>query len=407
MRKTSTGSVVRSGLASESMWLAAVLIALSGVTGCKPRMNEYKPPPPPEVTVAHPVRKTVTRYLDYTGTTEAYEVVELRARVPGFLEKVSFKPGAEVKKGDLLFVIDPREYEAEARKAEADVADREAALRLAEVTLHRVNVVDKAAAGTPQETDQAVADRDKAKAQLELARAALAKAHLNVEFTQVRAPIDGRITKNLVDVGNLVGAGGQPTALAVIESNRPLYVSVDVGESDVLLIRRARMAQQPDAEPGQVTPGEWRRVELATADSTEYNVHGRIDYVDPALNAQSGTLRVRCRFENEDGVLLPGLFVRMRLLLDEAEQTVVPDIALLTDQSGRFAFVVNDQGVVEVRRVKIGSLDGALRVVTEGLSPTDRVIVNGLQRARPGITVTAKEQDAAAQDAPAADAANK
>jgi RND family efflux transporter MFP subunit len=378
---------------------AKVVIALTTIVallaGCKPKTNAYAPPPPAEVTVAHPVRRPVTRYLEYTGTTEPYEAVELRARVSGFLDQVNFKPGAPVKKGDLLFVIDPRVYEAQARQAEADVAAKRALLHLAELTLQRVSEAGQNAAVAKLEIDKAQGERDQAQAQMELAAAALATARLNVEFTQVRAPIDGRITKNLVDVGNLVGAGNQATVLATLVSNKPLYVTVDVGEDDVLMVRRTRLATSPGAEPGQLSPGVWRPVDIATADSSDFNVHGRIDYVDPGLNPQTGTIRVRCRFENEDEVLLPGLFVRLRLFLDSSDQTLVPDVALLSDQNGRFALVVNDKDTVELRRVKIGSLDSGLRVVTEGLSENDRIIVNGLQRARPGVVVKAalKELD--------------
>jgi multidrug efflux system membrane fusion protein len=244
-----------------------------------------------------------------------------------------------------------------------------------------------------QEADRAVADRDQARGQVDLAQAALLTAQLNVEFTQVRSPIDGRITKNLVDVGNLVGAGNQATVLATVVSLKPIYVSVDASESDLLMVRRARMAQSPGAEPGQSAPGEWRQVDIATADSDEFTIHGRLDYVDPALNPQTGTIRVRARFENEDQTLLPGLFVRLRILLDTSDATLAPDTALLSDQNGRYALVVNDQDAVEARRVKIGTLDGTLRVVLEGLSASDRIVVNGIQRARPGVTVkpTVKE----------------
>ncbi|MBC7772055.1 MAG: efflux RND transporter periplasmic adaptor subunit [Pyrinomonadaceae bacterium] len=365
--------------------LAAVVVC--ALTGCKPKTNAFVAPPPPGVTVTHPIRKPVTRFLEYTGTMESYQVVELRARVTGFLDQVNFKPGAAVKKGDLLFVIDPRVYEAQVQQAEADFAARNAALHLTELTFKRTEDAAKSAATSPLELDKARADRDQAKAEAALAEAALVTARLNVEFTQVRAPIDGRITKNLVDVGNLVGASGESTVLATVVSTHPLYVSVDASESDVMMVRRERLAVSPNSEPGQTAPGQWRRVDIATADSNGFNVHGHIDYVDPALNPQSGTIRVRARFENENDVLLAGTFVRLRILLDTADSILAPDIALLSDQNGRYALVINDKDAVEVRRIKIGALDGTMRVVVEGLAVTDRVVINGLHLARPGITV--------------------
>jgi RND family efflux transporter MFP subunit len=161
----------------------------------------------------------------------------------------------------------------------------------------------------------------------------------------------------------------------------------------LLAVRRSRIARDPSLEPGQIAPGEWRPVDLSLADQTEFNVHGHIDYVDPALNPQTGTIRVRARFENEDEFLIPGLFVRVRILLGTQEALMAPDIALLADQGGRYALIVNDKNVVEIRRVKVGALDGPFRVVTEGLSPSDRIVVNGLQRARPGVTVKPTVQE--------------
>jgi RND family efflux transporter MFP subunit len=354
---------------------------------CKPKANAFVPPPPPEVTVTHPVRRSVTRYLEYTGTTEAYESVDLRARVPGFLEQVNFKPGGAVKRGDVLFVIDRRTYQATVDRAQSLVNENEAAFVAAASDARIAEELATQHAGS--EIDKITKDgkRDAARAAVDAAKAALQSAKLDLEFCEVRAPIDGRITKNLIDVGNFVGSAGQPTVLATIVSSKPLYVSVDASESDLLNVRRARLAAAPDAEPGQSAVGVWRSVDLATANTDEFSVHGRVDYVDPALNAQSGTIRVRCRFENDDEFLIPGMFVRIRVLLDTGEATLVPDIALLTDQTGRFALVVNDKNVVEIRRVKIGTLDQTLRIVLDGLSSSERVVVNGLQRARPGVMV--------------------
>jgi RND family efflux transporter MFP subunit len=365
--------------------VAVVLVASCCVLlGCRRKTNSYAPPPPPEVTVAHPIRQMVTRYVESTGTTEAYQSVELRARVPGFLEQVHFKPGAAVKHGDLLFTIDNRTYQATVDRAAAQVMADEAAYKAAESDARIAEDLFKQRAGSEIDMILKIGRRDASKAAIEAAKAVLQSAKLDLEFCEVRAPIDGRITKNFVDVGNLVGAAGQPTVLAMLVNSRPMYVTLDASESDLLMVRRSRLAASPTAEPGQIAPGKWRPVDLAAGDDI---VHGRIDYVDPALNRDTGTIRVRTRFENENEALLSGMFVRLRIFQDVVESTVVPDIALLSDQSGRFALLANDKDVVEMRHVKIGSLDGAMRVVLEGLSPSDRVIIGGLQRARPGVVV--------------------
>lgn len=383
---------------------ARVLVALAAASllgGCKPSTNAFAPPPPPEVTVAHPVERPVTRYLEYTGTTEAYQSVDLRARVPGFLDQVLFQPGAAVKQGDLLFVIDKRPYQAAVDRAAAQVLADEAEFKSAESEAKIAEELASQRAGSEIDRITKVGRRDAAHAAVEAAQAALASANLDLEYCEVRSPIDGRITKNQVDVGNLVGAAGQPTLLARVVSARPVYVSVDASESDLMMVRRNRLAQAPGAEPGQTAPGEWRPVDLMTADSTEFDVHGRVDYVDPALDPMTATIRVRCRFENEDEVLIPGLFVRLRILLDTSDAIVVPDTALLSDATGRYALVVDEKGVVAMKRVRIGAQDGTDRVVLEGLSVSDRVIVNGLQRTRPGGTVKATLAGAGEQQASA------
>jgi multidrug efflux system membrane fusion protein len=373
--------------ASPSLALVAWIVSFTALGGCAGKENAYAPPPPPEVTVAHPIRQLVTRYLESTGTTEAFQTVELRARVPGFLEQANFKPGGAIKKGDLLFVIDKRPFQAAVDRAAAQVLADEAAFKAAASDARIAEELYAQRAGSEIDKITKIGRRDSAEAALAAAKAALQSATLDLEYCEVRAPIDGRITKNLVDVGNLVGAGGQPTMLATLVNSRPIYVSVDSSESDLLMVRRGRMATAPGAEPGQLAPGQWRPVDLAIGDDEQFTVHGLIDYVDPALNPQTSTIRVRARFDNEDESLLPGLFTRVRIFLDTVESTVVPDIALLSDQAGRFALVVGDKDVVEVRRVKIGALDGPMRVVLEGLQPSDRMLINGLQRARPGIAV--------------------
>lgn len=363
--------------------------------GCKKGedKNAYAPPPPPDVIVAAPVEREVTTYLFYTGTIEASESVELRARVQGFLEKINFRPGERVKKGDVLFVIDKRQFEAQVGQAKAAVAAQEAALVGADNDAKLARELADQKAGPEIDAVIKAAKRDAIKADIERLIAQLDEATLNLGYCEVTAPIDGRITRNLVDVGNLVGRG-EPTLLATIVQTTPAYVSADVSESDVLAVRREleKEGKFGKYEPGQIGPGQWRPCELALADQAEFKQQGRIDYIEPRMNTDTGTLRVRTRFENTDESLLAGYFARLRFPMSSRKAMLVPDSALLSDQQGRYAVVVNAKDEVEVRRVRPGALDGSMRVVEEGLSPTDRVIVLGALKARPGAKVTPKAQ---------------
>lgn len=378
--------------------MVVALAAVGAVGGCRDgdAGNTYAPPPPPEVVVSNPVEREVTSYLIYSGVVEASERVELRARVQGFLESMNFRPGQRVKAGDLLFVIDKREYEAAVAQRKATVASAKATLELAQTTLERAEQAFALGGTSDLEVREKKAARDEAQAALDLATAGLERAALDLEYCEVRAPVDGRITKNFVDVGNLVGPSGT-SLLAEIVQATPAFVSVDVSESDVLAIRRERVnsPRSSETEPGQTPSGEWRRSELALSDETDFNVRGRIDYVDPKVNASTGTLSVRTRYENEDEVLIPGYFVRVRFPMTTQKAMLVPEAALLTDQQGRYAMVVSAENAVEVRRVKIGNLEGPMRIVTDGLAPEDRVIVLGVLKARPGSKVTPKAPEAA------------
>lgn len=394
---TNTGS----SAARPALARAAVVLALAGLWagGCRkgPDSNKYAPPPPPEVIVAKPVQREVVDYLTYTGVVEASESVELRARVAGFLERVNFQPGQRVKKGDVLFEIDPRQYQAEVAQAQASVQAQKAALTGAENDARLARELADQRAGPEIDAVIKAARRDSILAEIARAEAQLAEAKLNLEYCTVTAPIDGRITKNFIDAGNLVGRG-ETTALATIVQATPALVSIDVSESDVLRIRRERLKEGAPVrkEPGQVGPNQWRPCRLALAGEDDFRIEGRVDYVGPALNSQTGTLLVRTRYENEDESLLPGLFSRVRFAMSSQNALVVPDAALLRDQQGRYAMVVNAKDEVEARRVTIGSLDGSMRVVEQGLTAEDRVIVLGVLKARPGSKVTPKMQEPAA-----------
>lgn len=382
--------------------LAPALLAMAALgftLGCdkKDNANAYAPPPPPEVIVAPPVQRDVTKYLTYTGVIEASEKVDLQARIQGFLVKMHFQPGQRVKKDELLFEIDKREYQAKVDASKAAVDSAKASLELAQTTLERAQQAFDQGGTSDLEVREKKATRDESKAALDLANARLETATLDLSYCEVRAPIDGRITKNYVDVGNLVGRG-ESTLLAEIVQSSPAFVSLDVSEADVLEIRRdtRRTGQPVNGEPGQVSPGNWRPCELALSDEAEFKTAGRVDYVDPQLSAQTGTLRVRTRFDNADEMLLAGFFSRIRFAMSSNSALLVPEAALLSDQRGRYALVVNEKDEVEARRVTIGTLDGTMRVVEEGLKPDDRVVVLGVLKARPGSKVTPKTQEPAA-----------
>jgi RND family efflux transporter MFP subunit len=253
------------------------------------------------------------------------------------------------------------------------------------------------------EVEDAKLNVENAKTNVGKAKASLAAALLNVGYCDVLAPIDGRATVNKVDVGNLVGRG-EPTLLATIVQAAPVNVSVDVSESDILAIRRdiEKAGKPAGTEPGHVAPDKWRPSELALADETEFKIKGHVDYVEPQMNAQTGTLRVRTAYDNEDASLVPGFFARIRFPMSSTKSLLVPDAALLSDQQGRYALVVGEGGVVEARRVKIGLAEKDLRVVEEGLKAEDRVIVLGVLKARPGSKVTPMTEAEAKQKADAA-----
>lgn len=364
------------------------------VASCKEdEANAYAPPPPPEVIVAAPVEREVITYLAYTGVVEPSETVDLRARVQGFLEQVNFQPGQRVHAGDVLFVIDKRPFQAAVDQAKASVASLEAAYLGAENDARMARELADQQAGPEIDAVIKLAKRDSIKADIARAEAELVEAELNLSYCEISAPIDGRITRNYVDAGNLVGRG-EPTLLAEIVQSTPCYVSLDVSESDVLAVRREleRSGELGKNEPGQVAPGQWRPCELALADQADYAFTGHVDYVDPQINTQTGTLRVRTKFENADEKLLAGFFARVRFPMFSTEAMLVPEAALLSDQQGRYAMCVNSSDEVEVRRVRVGPLDGTMRVVEEGIFPDDRVIVLGVLKARPGAKVTPKVQ---------------
>lgn len=369
----------------------AVLALLHGCAS-----NQYEAPPPPDVTVALPIERDITTYGEFTGRTVSIESVEVRARVQGILQQMSFRPGGEVKEGDLLFVIEPALYEARVQQAEADLAGAEAKARAAAEQLAITEEIFQRKAGSKADLIEKTQARDEARAAVERARADLAAARLDLSYTRIYAPISGRIDRNYVDVGNLVG-GGQATLLATIVRDKPIFVYFSLSERDLLshtelLDGRAQLGGEPIP------------VHLALGDERGFPREGTLDYSSNRVDPSTGTIEMRAVFPNVDGKIVPGLFIRVRVPFHRGPELLVPDAALQADQNGRYVLVVGQNDVVEQRPVVVGPADGEMRVVTSGLTRSDRVVVRGLQRARPGAVVRPTLEDAAAAPSPAAPA---
>ena len=362
---------------------AAIPVGLLLALSACGQSNTYVPPPPPKVTVAMPEKRPVTIFLETTGSTAAVNSANLVARVAGFITSINYKDGDFVKKGQLLFTIEPESYELKFKQAQAAQAAAEATLRQAQADFERQT--DLASRGTASKAtlDTSTANRDNAQANLQQAQVNTKLAEINYGYTSVTAPFDGVVSARTVSVGEYVGASSQPTVLATIVQLDPIYVNFSVNERDVLRIR------EQIRERG-LTPEDLRKVPVEVGLQIEqgYPHRGTLNYASPTVDSSTGTLAARGLFENASRVLLPGLFVRVRVPIEKKDDALlVPDVALGSDQSGRYVYVVNKDNVVEQRTVDIGSLEGTMRVINSGISADDRVIVAGLLRAIPGQKV--------------------
>jgi RND family efflux transporter MFP subunit len=384
---------------------AALLAALAAGGGCGGKAEPTKPPAP-EVSVSQAVEEPVQETLEFTGRTTAIESVEVRARVSGYITKVGFQDGAMVKQGDVLFEIDPREYDAAVLRSEGDVARLRAQLARAESEVARNQALRPSGAASARELEKAVAEKGSAEGELKAKLAELELAKLNVEFSRVTAPISGRASRVEVTVGNLVvvGPSGGPL-LTTIVSVDPIYVDFDADERSVVSVRRAAIARGGPAEPEKIrdvkTP-----VQIGLADENDFPHRGVITFIDNQVDPSTGTIRVRAVLDNPNKLLAPGFFVRVRVpVSDPKPGLLVTDRAVGTDQDRKYVLVVNDKNVVEYRPVKLGSIQNGLRSVTEGVTAQDWIVVNGIQRARPGVTVAPQKVNmrpgAAAAPAPA------
>ena len=358
------------------------LAAILAGCGEKPQPQA---PPPPKVTVAQPSHRMVTDYLDLTGNTQAIYTVQLVARVVGYLEQVLFQDGQIVKKGQPLFVIQRNTYEQNLRQAEAAIAQYRAQLQYAESQFVRFTNLLEHNAGTQADLDNWRYQRDLAQANLRSAEAQRDLAKLNLDYTLVTAPFDGRMDRRLVDPGNLVGSGGS-TVLAAINQIDPIYVYFNISDSDLAHLRKLTRGI-----PG---PSDSRKfpVQVGLPGEDGYPHQGHLDFAAISLTAATGTLLIRGILPNQDGMILPGLYARVRIPLERTESLLVPEVAVGHDQQGAYVFVVNEKNVVERRDVKTGSAVEALRVVQDGLTGKESVIVNGLLKVGPGRPVTPERQ---------------
>jgi RND family efflux transporter MFP subunit len=372
------------GKLGKGFGLGVAVASVLALAACGER-NKYQPPPPAEVTVAKPEQRQVTLYLEVTGSTAPFNRVDLVARVQGFLDKVGYKDGAHVKKGDVLFQIDKKDYEIALQIAEASVQQQEALLVQAEADLKRKADLVKTSAVSVASLDESRAKRDSTLAALSQAKGQVEQAKRNLEYTTILAPFDGVVSARLVDPGAFVGASsGSPTKLATIVQINPIYVNFNVDEQQVLAIReRLRNHGLSLQDVGEVP------IDVGLQTEKGYPHVGKLDYVAPEITSTTGTLAGRAVFDNKDRVLLPGLFVRVRIPKQlNVETLLVPDEALGNNQLGRYLLVVNDKNVVEQRQVEVGEqIDGSLRIVKNGLKPDERIVVGGLMRALPGSTV--------------------
>jgi RND family efflux transporter MFP subunit len=374
--------------------LLPVLVVVALISGCGQKENKFAPPPPPQVTVSRPLEKPVTDYLELTGNTQAVDQVELQARVEGFLTSIHFKDGDFVKKGDLLFTIEQRQYQAKLEEAQGRLASAQALLLRATQEYERQQGLFAENATSKSEVERWKAQRDAAQASVEEAKANLELAKINLGYTQVTAPFDGRMDRHLVDPGNLVGAG-KPTPLADLTRLDPIYAYFSVNERDLIRIMAQRRAQ------GKTAAQQTLPVHLGIAGEEGYPHEGLLDFASSSLDPNTGTLLLRGVFSNPRiGTaprLLAGMFARIRIPVDVRDRALlVSERALGADQGGRYLLVVNDQNVVEQRQVKVGALIEGMRVIEDGLKGDEWVVVDGLQRARPGAKITPVQQQATA-----------
>jgi RND family efflux transporter MFP subunit len=362
--------------------IGSLILIAALLTGCQPEAAPSAPAP--QVNVAKVIERKVNDWDEFTGRIQAIDSVEIRPRVSGYIERVAFKEGGSVKKGDLLFVIDPRPYRAELQRAQADAAGAKTRAELARNEVARAERLLAARAISQEEYDERVNRAHETGSAVEGAAAAVEVARLNLEFTQVVSPIDGRVSKAEVTPGNLVGSGERATLLTTVVSIDPVYVEF-TGDEQVYLKYKA-MAQSGERASSQDEPNP---VWMGLANETGFPHPGHMTFVDNQLDPATGTIRGRAIFRNPDGLFTPGLFARVKLLgSGQYNAILINDRAVATDQNQKFVLVLGEDKTLSYRPVKIGRTVQGLRVVLDGLKPGEIIVVNGIQRVRPGMSVS-------------------
>jgi RND family efflux transporter MFP subunit len=348
-------------------------------------------PPNPPVTVSLPISKKVASQTSFLGQFAAVEAVEIRAQVGGVLTEIHFQDGQIVKKGDLLFVIDPRPFEIALATANAAVKTAQAQIALAQAQLWRAQQLKRSDYGTAETVDQRAADLSVANAALDTANSNVRNAQLDLDYSRVKAPFTGRVSSHRVSVGNLVSGsreGTSPTTLlTTIVSVDPIWLNFDMSENEYLEFARNR-----------TSAGLSEPVNFRLGDETQSSRHGTLDFIDNAIDRGSGTIHARVTASNPDGFLIPGTFARLVVSTGQPQDVLlVPETALSLDQSNRVLMTVADDNTIVAKTVTVGDLHEGMRVIKSGLAPTDHVIVEGLQRAMPGQKVTPQMQQAASR----------
>jgi membrane fusion protein, multidrug efflux system len=364
-----------------------VVFLLTSLAGCKPE-NKFVAPPPAEISVAVPLQQSVVPFTELTGNTQAFNTVDLVARVEGFLTQIAYTDGAFVKKGDLLFQIDPTTYIAQVKQSQAQLAAYQAQLVQAQAEFQRQETLLRQGVSAQNTYDTAKAKRDALLADVDAQQAALTVAQVNLGYTKVESPFDGIVTRHLISVGELVGATAA-TKLSTIVQLDPIYVYFNLSEQEVLNIRSNLGGKRLSLEELAKIP-----LDIGLMNEEGFPHKGNLNYVSPEIDPTTGTVQVRGLFNNPNRDLLPGFFVRVRVPVALGTQKIlaVPNRVVSEDQAGRYVLVVNKDDIVEQKRVKTGQLlVGDYRVITSGLSPDDRVVLTTSGRAVPGGKVAPKQ----------------